>query len=367
MAVAAGVWVRPARAGEERPTRYKVLEPIAHENLTIFPVVAANTHDTSEFITLDEGIRSGQVIVTESGNVTPLMRRGTRPVLQGGPQVNTLVLINNADKPLILLAGEIVTGGKQDRVIGKDRLIPAHSDPVDLGVFCVEPGRWVGANASFNATAVQMAQPSVRSKAMADKNQSEVWAKVREQQSKVATQMRTAAPTAVGGVTSTTSYAKVMGDQSVQKEVDKLAAPVENGVLQQLKQRHAVGVVVAVNGRIIWADVFASPDLLQKYWPKLVRSYAAEAFGSGSGESKVDVATAQQFLNTISGNHETVETEPGVFRWAEISGAGYKAFELTSLLPKTDFELHVAKMVDETRAEVTKPVGAPTRPYVPIQ
>jgi hypothetical protein len=30
-----------------------------------------------------------------------------------------------------------VTGGKQDRVIGKDRIVPPESDPVDLGVFCV--------------------------------------------------------------------------------------------------------------------------------------------------------------------------------------------------------------------------------------
>ena len=123
---------------------YKVLSPISSGNLTIFPVVATSTHDTSQFLTLDEGIRSGEVVVTESGNVAPLIRRrGPYPVPRGGAQVNTLVLINNSKRPLLLLAGEIVTGGKQDRVIGKDRIVPAESDPIDLGVFCVEPGRWV--------------------------------------------------------------------------------------------------------------------------------------------------------------------------------------------------------------------------------
>ena len=48
-------------------------------------------------------------------------------------------------------------------------------------------------------------------------------------------------------------------------------------LIHQLRDRNAVGVVVAVNGEIIWADIFASPSLLEKYWPKLVRSYAAEA------------------------------------------------------------------------------------------
>src|SRR5947209_12996518 len=65
-------------------------------------------------------------------------------------QVNSLVLVNNSKRPLLLLAGEIVTGGKQDRIIGKDRLVPAESDPIDLGDFCVEPGPWVGSSSQFH-------------------------------------------------------------------------------------------------------------------------------------------------------------------------------------------------------------------------
>ena len=61
---------------------YKVLEPIRHGNLTVFPVVAARSHDTQEFLTLDEGLRSGEVIVTESGSVQPLMRRRRHPTAE---------------------------------------------------------------------------------------------------------------------------------------------------------------------------------------------------------------------------------------------------------------------------------------------
>src|SRR5262249_35583310 len=142
-----------AKAGETPSLSggYKVLDPIHQGNLTVFPVVVATSHDTNEFLTLDEGTRSGEVVVTEYGNVQPLMRRrgGATPTPSGGAQVNTLVLVNNSKRPLILLAGEIVTGGKQDRVIGKDRIVPAESDPIDLSVFCVEPGRWTGASAKF--------------------------------------------------------------------------------------------------------------------------------------------------------------------------------------------------------------------------
>jgi hypothetical protein len=53
--------------------RYNVLSPITQNNLTVFPVVAARVFNTSGFITLDEGITSGQVVITErTGRVNEL-------------------------------------------------------------------------------------------------------------------------------------------------------------------------------------------------------------------------------------------------------------------------------------------------------
>jgi hypothetical protein len=114
--------------------------------------------------------------------------------------------------------------------------------------------------------------------------------------------------------------------------------------MHQLRDRNAVGVVVAVNGEIIWADIFASPSLLEKYWPKLVRSYAAEAMVERANGKHVREAAAEAFLENLQGNHEVVDTEAGIFRQAEISGSNYKVFQLTSLLPNTGFDVHVAKM-----------------------
>jgi len=337
------------RAGETSTT-YQVLAPIRHGNLTIFPVVSGRSHDTSKFLTLDEGLRSGEVIVTEAGNVSPLVRpRHPHPNWQeirpgDGAEVNRLVLVNNSKKPLLLLAGEIVTGGKQDRIIGKDRLVPAESDPIDLGVFCVEPGRWVGNSAKFHAPAA-MVQPSVRSKAMADKDQQKVWDEVGKARMGAA-QTVTVQAEAVE-VEQTSSYARVMQNSAVQAKIDAVAAPIEQdykSVISQLRDRNSVGVVVAVNGEVIWADVFASTKLLEKYWPKLVRSYAAESVVQQAKSSSVEVKAAQEFLDRLQGRREVVESEPGLYRHTEVSGDGYKVFELTSLLPNTGFELHLAKM-----------------------
>src|ERR1700723_4563594 len=133
----------PARAGETGGTAgYKVLEPIRQGNLTVFPVLASKSYPTGEFLTLDEGLRSGEVVGTEYGSLRGLIRRQTTPSSQrDSAQVNQLALVNNSKRPLLLLAGEIVAGGKQDRVIGMDRIVPPESDPIDLNVFCVEPGR----------------------------------------------------------------------------------------------------------------------------------------------------------------------------------------------------------------------------------
>jgi hypothetical protein len=358
----------PVHAGEEpSSSAFKVLEPIGHGNLTVFPVVAPKSYATSEFLTLDEGLRSGEVVVTEYGNVRGLLRRRSTLAMQRDiAEVNRLVLINNSKRPLLLLAGEIVTGGKQDRVIGKDRIVPSESDPVDLSVFCVEPGRWVASSDHFGASGTTyasgsagvggvssgtlMAQPSVRAKAMGDKDQNQVWAEVRKQQQSMTVEVAAGA-SAVNAdeIHSTSSYARVMENKDVKEKVDEVAKPIEQNyqsLIKQLRDRKAVGVVVAVNGRIIWADVFASTELLERYWPKLVRSYASEAVVTRAKGGEASLAQAEAFLGEMEGRRETIESEPGIYRHTEINGDGFKAFALTSLLPKTGFDLHVAKMAE---------------------
>jgi hypothetical protein len=358
-------------AGQEPDASgYQVLEPIRQGSLTVFPVVASKSYPTGEFLTLDEGLRSGEVVVTEFGNIRGLVRRQTTPSFQrDSAQVNQLALINNSKRPLLLLAGEIVAGGKQDRVIGMDRIVPPESDPIDLNVFCVEPGRWVATSSSFGtsgatygsaskgvaggtAASTLMAQPSVRAKAMGDKDQSQVWAEVKKQQQSMSVEVTEASPSspiAANQIAATSSYAVVMENKDVKQEVDKIAKPIEQNyqsLIKQLRDRKAVGVVVAVNGRVIWSDVFASTELLEKYWPKLVRSYASEAVVTHVKGARATMAQAESFLTDMDGRKETIESEPGVFRHTEVNGNGFKVFALTSLLPKTGFDVHVAKMAE---------------------
>ncbi|WP_348263317.1 hypothetical protein P8935_01905 [Telmatobacter sp. DSM 110680] len=355
---------------------YRVLAPIASGNLLLFPIVQSGKMPASPFLTLDEGIKSGQVEVTEAGKVRGLVR--PRPA-QGrlndgvprpfpnpqlpqyrGDQVNTLVLVNNSDKPLLLLAGEIVTGGKQDRVIAKDRIVPAGSDPIDLGVFCIEPGRWTEDTATFRASAKSstlsmMVQPTVRAKAMVAKDQQEVWNSVHGM---IAGALAAPAPVSSGVAVAgprvadpaslgTTSYARAMQSAGVSEKVDEAAAPLIKSradVLEKLRQEHAIGVVVAVRGEIVWADIFADTDLLTSYWTKLVRSYAAEALQSGGSHASPTVVDAQRFLDAPAGGTETSIGDVGVYRYSELHSGGTETFVLEALLPGTDYDVHISKV-----------------------
>src|SRR5882757_9324349 len=238
-----GRW-EPVAAGPVEGA-YRVLKPIQSGDLTLFPVVRTDgkTSSADQFLTLDEGLKSGEVEVTEAGKVQGLVRpRGVAvPWRHTGDQVNTLVLVNNSKRPLLLLAGEIVTGGKQDRVIAKDRIVPAGADPIDLSVFCIEHGRWTESSAKFGTTAKNtsgsfMVQPAVRQQAMVAKDQQQVWNSVNGailtmataagSHQNAGTGIAMGRPVPIGSVhgrsfaLETTSYAKAMQTEAVRAKVD---------------------------------------------------------------------------------------------------------------------------------------------------
>jgi len=61
---------------------------------------------------------------------------------------------------------------------------------------------------------------------------------------------------------------------------------------------------------------------------------------------RLSTREAQAFLDDFKARRESVESEPGVYRHTEIEGYGFEAFILTSLLPETGFDLHLAKMAE---------------------
>jgi hypothetical protein len=347
---------------------WHLLDPITYENLTIFPVVSTQQADTSEFATLDEALASGDAVVSEQGEYLRRTRKGAGQVLPpgSGAQVNQLVLVNRGKKPLILLAGEVVSGGKQDRVIGKDRIVPIGAPPLPLDVFCVEHGRWTGASDKF-AAAKMMVHPSVREKAAVDQDQSQVWAAVRGQASmssnlendpnnRVAARgsMAAAAPplsarsldTVIASAAPTQSYKQIYESRAVGSSVENFVEQIQrrfDRATGGLKGERVVGVVVAFGGEVAWSDAFASAQLFNIYWPKLLRSYVIEALTRHATRENASLDDARDFLRPANG-HFREETEPGVYRWREGTAGKVAQIELEALAPKP-ITLHWLKVL----------------------
>jgi len=336
----------PAQPGRPE-SDWRLLEPISYENLTVFPVVSSSGYDTSAFLTLEEGLSRGEVTVREQGAETLIRNRGNgrpTPPDNSGPSVNQLVLINHSKRPLLLLAGELVSGGKQDRIIAKDRIVAPFGDPLPLDVFCVEHGRW-SAGSTFNE-AKTIVHPSVRENAAINQKQADVWAAVTGG-SNVSGRM--ASPSAVPPRVSsadisetvtveaqTQSYKKIYESRRVGSSVETVVEEMQRRFRREtsgLKGERVVGVVVAYGGEVAWSDIFASSELFDAYWNKLLRSYAVEAVARPSLREKASTGDAREFLRRLVG-HEETESEPGVYRWRETSEGGLSQIELDALQPK---------------------------------
>src|SRR5687767_14143291 len=112
----------PKAAG---PAVARVSGPFTHANLTVFLLHGPDILAGQEFPTLQEAMEQKKAVMHETS------------------QVNELSVENLADDAtLFLQAGDIVKGGKQDRAIAFDLLVPPKSGKLPIASFCVEAGRW---------------------------------------------------------------------------------------------------------------------------------------------------------------------------------------------------------------------------------
>jgi hypothetical protein len=328
--------------------RSQIGNPIQHGRLTIFPVFGASNGTDSKYITLDEAMGQGLVTVGELGSMAPRIMRAQTGVIRptSAASVNELALVNRADRPLLLLAGEIVSGGKQDRVVARDRVVPPHSDPVPLGVFCVEPGRWTGLTMEF-AAAKLIAHPDLRKQAMVENDQQKVWDEVASSNKKM---MAIAPPSVAAGMAAGvgggisgglpmrevgTSYAKTANAGPIQQTI----ADSASAILPQIPD-DAVGVIVAVDGRIVWADVFPSAALFRRYRAKLMQSYVVQSYNGGGVYRPVTLDDASTFLRDVGG-HQNIDVEPGLYRLVRSEANGMITYELEDT---AGMRLHFARM-----------------------
>ena len=146
-------------------------ESVNYKNLQIFPITDENAVGNVNYISLSEAIDKKIVTIIETGSV------------------NELSITNKSDNYVFIMAGDIVKGGKQDRTMGEDYIIPPHIEKAPVKSFCVESGRWSprGNEESnkFSSNSKALSSKNLKLAARKDKNQSKVWSGVREQQTEL--------------------------------------------------------------------------------------------------------------------------------------------------------------------------------------
>ena len=270
-------WTAQAAAAQD----YRLTGPYTHDNLAIYLIHRDGVDDAPVPLTLEEAMQRGEVKVLETGNVEELVVR------------------NLGKREVFIQAGDIVKGGKQDRVLTVSMILPPKSGDIPIGAFCVEHGRWARRGQEM-ATEFSESTERVPSKALSlaiaerlrremeplaerterpnegrqqpegESLQRRVWDSVRETQVLL--------ERSVGS-----SAADERSPSSLQLSLESkaLASALEDhaATLGKLPRQHAgaVGYVFAINGRINSGDEFSSAGLFRKLWPRQLKAASTQA------------------------------------------------------------------------------------------
>jgi hypothetical protein len=259
---------------------YRISQAYSHKNLSIFLIHGKNETSKTNIITLPEALERRIFRVYETSEVNELM-------------------VENISKEfdVFIQSGDIVKGGKQDRVLAVSVIIPALSGRVSIDAFCVESGRWQkrqNENAGqFSSSNDRIVTKDLKLAANAARSQQEVWSKVAEAQKKLSDN--------VGG-----SVAAEESKTSLQLSLEngKVAATT-NEYVRNLAgittgKSDVIGYAFAVNGQINSADIYVSNALFRKLWPRMLKAAAVEAVANSRGVRLADPVKADEVKGFLS-------------------------------------------------------------------
>ena len=289
---------------------YRISAPYTHKNLTIFLIHGEDASRNKDLITLQEALEMKVFKVYETEDVNELM-------------------VENLSKThdVFIQSGDIVKGGKQDRVLAISVIIPRNSGKVSIEAFCVESDRWEGrgneskmeflssddrivskelkvaTNGTISGSGTGSGSGSGRGSGDEDGavggSQTEVWKEVAIAQQNISANM-------VVDVTATSSKSSLqlsLENKKLAKAreefASKFAAAAEG-------KKDVIGYAFAINGKINSADIYLSNHLFSKLWPKMLKAAVVEAI------SLANQPRAEKEPSTLDVSAFLTEAEKGV-------------------------------------------------------
>jgi hypothetical protein len=223
-----------------------------YKNLKIIPIRPKNGQGNSaqglmsnpSILSLSQAMKQGLATITERGTAST-------------ENVHWLRINNHSDKSLYVSSGELISGGRQDRMVFRDTILAPSSKDQYISVMCVEELRWSEKEKKFAYG--NYANPFLRKVLDETKNQVLIWKEIGSQLGQ-------------GDIKNKTlSY--------LSRNNNKKMVMVNDDYFQffQQKFRNAdstiIGFVAVSGNRVIGCDIFAWKDLFYSQLEPLLRGY----------------------------------------------------------------------------------------------
>ncbi len=269
---------------------FELGEAQSHANMVLVPVLWPQSGGP-DYLTMKEALEKAVLVVTE--------------VSEGG-SVPNLKVANKGDKPILLLDGEEVAGAKQNRVLNTTILVGGKSEVV-IPVSCTEQGRWTYTSREFiesdnlmSANLRMMKNRSVNvsyaAANVARSDQSAVWNGIHEMSRDAG------APSQTG---------------AMRDVFEKRAGELDDYIKAFTCLPAQKGLIVFIGGGVSGFDCLSRDKAFTILFPKLVKSYAMEAWLASRKKGKAEgaeggVAAAKAFLKEAATCEEKIYDSVGL-------------------------------------------------------
>ncbi|MBS1667776.1 MAG: hypothetical protein JST58_10395 [Bacteroidetes bacterium] len=278
---------------------------IVYKNLKIIPIRPKNQafglrYPGRNIISLNDAIKNGIASITERGTAST-------------ENVHWLRINNKSDSSIYISSGELISGGRQDRMVMRDTILPPSKRDQYFRVMCVEEERWSDKEKDFEHRG--FANSHLRKVLDINKNQVQIW-------NEIGSQLE------LGHVNSKSmAYLSLRDPEPLRKRRrrrDPIIIPASdeyfNYFLQKIKKSDTsiLGMVCVSGNRILGCDIYAGVNLFNQQLSPLLRGYIDEALLFGGPVTLPDEKVVKYMDNILMDEktqEEFVSKNGKIFRY----------------------------------------------------
>lgn len=254
------------------PLGFEFGEAFHFKGLGILPILSHQPTSIPPLVPLDIAIENGTATVRE--------------VSEGG-SVPFLFVENKGENPLLILDGEELIGGKQNRIVNTTIIVLAQAS-VRIPVSCVEQNRWDyrSQNFSSNKSIFRAASRSAVKESVTENlrrtgapvsNQGRVWSEVSRTLDEVGTR------------SATSDFREAR--EFVSDQIEEFVRAIQ-------PQPDQIGAVFVGERGVFGAELLATSELFSRCSEKIVRSFAFEALNVPPME-KIPLRSSKSWWESI--------------------------------------------------------------------